>query len=286
MYGYDSRVRLSEVDQDRRMTLNAILNSFQDCSSFHSEDLGVGAAFVEQKKRMWVLSSWKIVIQRYPELAESIRVETAPYEFSKLTGRRNFRMLDGRGEMLACADSLWVYMDAVRKRPCRLEEDVAGAYTMEPRLTCMEYEDGHIQIPEDMTAEETFPVHRWHLDVNHHVNNGQYVQMAAEYLQKKGMIILDRNFRRGRNGEIDIVGRDGKYLVFVEVKYRSGTAKGNAAEAVTISKQRKICSVADYYRCLHNYNDNTWVRYDVVAIQGEKIQWIPNAFPHYYRTRG
>ena len=94
MYGYDSRVRLSEVDQDRRMTLNAILNSFQDCSSFHSEDLGVGAAFVEQKKRMWVLSSWKIVIQRYPELAESIRVETSPYEFSKLTGRRNFRMLD------------------------------------------------------------------------------------------------------------------------------------------------------------------------------------------------
>ena len=106
MYGYDSRVRLSEVDQDRRMTLNAILNSFQDCSSFHSEDLGVGAAFVEQKKRMWVLSSWKIVIQRYPELAESIRVETSPYEFSKLTGRRNFRMLDGRGEMLACADRM------------------------------------------------------------------------------------------------------------------------------------------------------------------------------------
>lgn len=188
MYGYDSRVRLSEVDQDRRMTLNAILNSFQDCSSFHSEDLGVGAAFVEQKKRMWVLSSWKIVIQRYPELAESIRVETSPYEFSKLTGRRNFRMLDGRGEMIACADSLWVYMDAVRKRPCRLEEDVAGAYTMEPRLACMEYEDGHIQIPEDMTAEEPFPVHRWHLDVNHHVNNGQYVQMAAEYLPE-GFVI-------------------------------------------------------------------------------------------------
>ena len=122
--------------------------------------------------------------------------------------------------------------------------------------------------------------------MNNRQTGNAYEQMAAEYLQKKGMIILDRNFRRGRNGEIDNVGRDGKYLVFVEVKYRSGTAKGNAAEAVTISKQRKICSVADYYRCLHNYNDNTWVRYDVVAIQGEKIQWIPNAFPHYYRTRG
>lgn len=125
MYGYDSRVRLSEVDQDRRMTLNAILNSFQDCSSFHSEDLGVGAAFVEQKKRMWVLSSWKIVIQRYPELAESIRVETSPYEFSKLTGRRNFRMLDGRGEMLACADSHVGVYGCCPEETMRLEEDVA-----------------------------------------------------------------------------------------------------------------------------------------------------------------
>lgn len=81
MYGYDSRVRLSEVDQDRRMTLNAILNSFQDCSSFHSEDLGVGAAFVEQKKRMWVLSSWKIVIQRYPNWQSPFGLRHRPMNF-------------------------------------------------------------------------------------------------------------------------------------------------------------------------------------------------------------
>ena len=54
-----------------------------------------------------------------------------------------------------------------------------------------------------------------------------YEQMAADYLEKQGMRILERNFRRGRNGEIDIIGRDGKYLVFVEVKYRSGDEKGN-----------------------------------------------------------
>ena len=39
-----------------------------------------------------------------------------------------------------------------------------------------------------------------------------YEQMAADYLEKQGMRILERNFRRGRNGEIDIIGRDGKYL--------------------------------------------------------------------------
>ena len=234
MYGYDSRVRLSEVDQNRYMTLNAILNHFQDCSSFHSEDLGVGTVFLEERNRTWVLSSWKIVILRYPELGEQIRVETWPYEFSKLSGRRNFRMLDSKGEMIACADSLWVYMDTVRRRPCRLEADVAGAYTMEPKLEGMEPEDDHIAIPEEGTAQEPFPIHRWHLDVNHHVNNGQYVQMAAEYLPegfiirqmraeyKKSALLGDMIYptvRMDRNGGTVVLGdQDGKPYAVIEFR--------------------------------------------------------------------
>ncbi|MDE7252673.1 MAG: YraN family protein [Acetatifactor sp.] len=107
-------------------------------------------------------------------------------------------------------------------------------------------------------------------------------QLAAEYLTAQGMDILERNFRN-RQGEIDIIGRHGKYVVFVEVKFRSGTDKGMAVEAVDIRKQRQICKVADYYRMIHHLRDNTAVRYDVLAIQGEDIQWIQNAFPHINR---
>lgn len=121
--------------------------------------------------------------------------------------------------------------------------------------------------------------------MNTRQTGNRYEQMAANYLEKQGMQILERNFRRGRNGEIDIIGREGKYLVFVEVKYRSGDEMGNAAEAVTKAKQRTICRVADYYRCLHRYGEDTWVRYDVVAIQGGQIRWIRNAFPHHYSAR-
>lgn len=109
-------------------------------------------------------------------------------------------------------------------------------------------------------------------------------QLAAEYLTAQGMDILERNFRN-RQGEIDIIGRHGQYLVFVEVKFRSGTDMGMAVEAVGIRKQRQICKVADYYRMIHHLGDNTAVRYDVLAIQGEDIAWIQNAFPHIYRRR-
>ncbi len=109
-------------------------------------------------------------------------------------------------------------------------------------------------------------------------------QLAAEYLAAQGMRILERNFR-DRQGEIDIIGMHGQYLVFVEVKYRATTSRGTALEAVGAHKQRQICKVADYYRMRHRLGENTAVRYDVLAIQGEEIQWIQNAFPHIYRGK-
>lgn len=113
----------------------------------------------------------------------------------------------------------------------------------------------------------------------------KYEQIACDYLQEKGVAILERNFRC-RQGEIDIVGRHEGYLVFVEVKYRATQNKGSAAEAVTINKQKKICRVADFYRYCHRQGDDCPVRYDVVAIQKEEeedvITWYKDAFWHVY----
>ena len=69
---------------------------------------------------------------------------------------------------------------------------------------------------------------------------------AAAYLKKKGYRILEANFRC-RFGEIDLIARDGAYLVFIEVKYRSSLKDGDSLEAVNRRKQRKIIRVAEYY---------------------------------------
>lgn len=107
-------------------------------------------------------------------------------------------------------------------------------------------------------------------------------EKASAYLESLGMQILERNFRC-RIGEIDLIGRHRGYLVFVEVKYRSGPGKGNAAEAVDYRKQRQICRVADFYRLRHGLGEDTPVRYDVVAVTGERMEWVENAFYHLAR---
>lgn len=102
---------------------------------------------------------------------------------------------------------------------------------------------------------------------------------AATYLSEKGVRIVERNFRN-RHGEIDMIGYHEGYLVFFEVKYRSSNRSGTPESAVGFYKQKQICQVAAFYRCVHKIPLNTPIRYDVVAMEKMEIRWYKNAFEH------
>ena len=181
MYSFGSRVRYSEVDDKGRLTFSSILDYFQDCSSFQSEDLQVGISYLKREQVAWVLVSWRIEVERYPVHGEEITVETWPYAFKGFYGSRNFLMKDQMGRCLARADSLWVLIDTEKGRPARLLPRMKEVYGLEPALP-MEGAPRKIKLPGDMEEMEPFPVHKFHLDTTHHVNNGKYIQMAQEYL--------------------------------------------------------------------------------------------------------
>lgn len=104
-------------------------------------------------------------------------------------------------------------------------------------------------------------------------------RVAALFLQKQGMAILERNFRT-RSGEIDLIARDKKDLVFVEVKTRSGTQFGSTLEAVGPRKCRQIVRVAQEY-LLQNDGFEQPARFDVIGIligDSVQIEHVKNAF--------
>ncbi|MGN0347785.1 MAG: YraN family protein [Lachnospiraceae bacterium] len=105
-----------------------------------------------------------------------------------------------------------------------------------------------------------------------------YEKMAISYLERQGVTILEHSFRC-RTGEIDIVGKQKEYLIFFEVKYRSGNRSGSAEEAVNLRKQKVICRTALFYLCRHKIPFNQPIRFDVIAINENTIKWYPNAFP-------
>lgn len=105
-------------------------------------------------------------------------------------------------------------------------------------------------------------------------------QLAVEYLLSKGYSIAERNYSC-KLGEIDIIARQGEYIVFVEVKYRADSRYGFPLEAVTPTKQRKLKNTAKLY-LVHTNQYGTAVRFDIVDICDNKgeptITHIENAF--------
>ena len=105
---------------------------------------------------------------------------------------------------------------------------------------------------------------------------------ALAWLQARGLRLEQRNYRlaRGphaRGGEIDLVMRDRDgTLVFVEVRARSSLSAGGAAASVTASKQRRLLRAAQHY--LLNLTVLPTCRFDVLAIDGERIEWLQGAF--------
>jgi len=104
--------------------------------------------------------------------------------------------------------------------------------------------------------------------------------IALEFLKHHGLQVLAQNVRCPL-GEIDLVGRDGKTLVFVEVKSRFAKGYGAPQELVSRTKQRRLTLLARWYLKQHRL-ENQPARFDVVAISWQdakpEVTWIANAF--------
>ncbi len=105
-------------------------------------------------------------------------------------------------------------------------------------------------------------------------------EIAHNFLIKKGLIPIDRNYRTSF-GEIDLIMNDQNTFVFIEVRYRSYDYFGSATESITKSKQNRIIKTAQHFIMAHQVNNA--IRFDVVAVVPDKSKnttchWIKNAF--------
>ena len=185
MYSFDSRVRYSETGENGRLSSRGMIDYMQDCSTFHSADVGVGVEVLEARHKAWMLSSWQILIDRWPRLGERIVIGTWHNESRGIYGYRNFVLRTQEGESLARAGSAWFLYDLDQGTPVRVEaEDIAAYGTPEPKLE-LPAAPRRIKLPEAYEEREPVRILRHHLDSNHHVNNAQYVEMVRELIPEE-----------------------------------------------------------------------------------------------------
>ncbi len=107
-------------------------------------------------------------------------------------------------------------------------------------------------------------------------------ELAAQYLQVRGLKILARNLRC-KAGELDLVCLDDGVLAIVEVRQRGSAEFGGALASVTWAKQRKIIRAAQFFLRREKQWRDLALRFDVLAIEGlpdgaHRIDWVKDAF--------
>ena len=201
MYFQEKRIGFSDIGPDYKIKLSKILDLYQNVTISQSEEQGIGVKYLKDRGAAWLLSSWQVVVERYPELDEQVLVGTAPYQFKGVLGMRNFVLKTKEGEVLSYANSMWSYVDINNMRLTRIPPDVAAMYKCEEPLE-MDYAPRRIALPWEEKAEnkpaserdnkgdtKDMPVQKvlepiyatyYNIDSNNHVNNAQYIAMAED----------------------------------------------------------------------------------------------------------
>lgn len=192
MYSFTSHVRYSEVDENWRLTIPALIDYLQDCSTFQSDLLGMGPEHIASTKLAWMLSAWKIEIRELPRFNDEIVVSTWATGFKGLRASRNFTVRRAGDATdagpIVRADSSWFMFDSNKGLPVRTPENESAPYLADaekdapldmpaiPHVVRIE-DEGEPLVPVQVTAA--------HLDTNHHVNNAQYVAIALGALGER-----------------------------------------------------------------------------------------------------
>ena len=236
MYSFNERIRYSELGEDGELSLLGLLNLFQDCSTFQSEDLGLGIEYLQGKREAWWVNSWQIDISKLPVLGQGVEVGTFAYAFKSFYGFRNFFLKDENGEFLVKADSIWFHYDLDNKRPTKPTDEALGKYLagndkhMEMTKIVRKFD-----VPSDYEIGDEIIVTKNDLDTNHHMNNAIYVSKARTLIDKDFQvkkigvqykkaavlhdIILPRITKNENSYIINLADKDGDTYAVVKFDY-------------------------------------------------------------------
>ena len=176
-------VKLSEIGKNNKATNKTILSYLEDIAGLHSIKAGNGLYDIPKTHTTWLLLEWRLKIINRPKYAEKVKVVTWSREAVKCYAYRDFEIYDEQGNIIALASSKWVLVDIEKGRIIKVESELIEKY--HPELTRFAFENEtfeKIREPEMYQYETEYTVRRTDIDVNNHMHNLNYIELANEAL--------------------------------------------------------------------------------------------------------
>jgi medium-chain acyl-[acyl-carrier-protein] hydrolase len=173
------RIRYSDIDMNRRVTMPAIAYYLQEAATIHATHLGFASQQLASRNMAWVLFRIQIRMDSYPSYHENVNIETWPAMIKNPYDFRAFIITDEKGDRIGTAMTTWALIDIASRRPVRIPVDFEEAHDPGKELP-FEPDMRKIGLVKSVDNETSFRVNFHDIDANIHTNNVSYLRWVID----------------------------------------------------------------------------------------------------------
>ncbi len=180
IFSRDFRISLTMLSKNTFISNKGFLSLLQDIAEMHSASIGYGVTDIDKTHFSWALLNWKVQIINRPKYGDTITIKTWSKHYTKLYCYRDFEVLNSKGETIAIASSKWILIDVQLGKIAKLDKGIMDLYHPEEKSVFDSLELERITEPEGKYKNINYTIRKADIDVNNHVNNLCYLDIALE----------------------------------------------------------------------------------------------------------
>lgn len=172
-----------DIGQSNTLNNIGLLVFLENIAGIHSSQVGFGVNDIEKTGFTWVLLNWKVKVFKRPIYGDTVLVRTWTRDTTRFYTYRDFEVLDNNGQKIAIATTKWVLMNAKAMSLASITDNMISLYSSETKKVFEnEPEINKLVPPNEFISKQDYVVQRKDIDINHHVNNITYLDIAYEVL--------------------------------------------------------------------------------------------------------
>lgn len=176
------KIQSKDIGKGNCVKNRGILEIFENIATHHSDLAGYGPNDIEKTQMSWVLLDWKVKVLKRPQYGQILNVNTWGRTMKKVYTYRDFEMYDEENELCVIGTSKWTLVNINTGRIEKLTDEIYEKYQLEEKDVFNIGELDKIKIPEEYSNEIIYKVSRRDIDLNGHMHNLYYLDLAYEVL--------------------------------------------------------------------------------------------------------
>ncbi len=181
----EMEIGIEDVGKNALITNRTILRILENIGGYHSDKVGYGLLDIEKNGVTWILLDWKVQVLKRPKYGEKLLVKTWGRNPKKVTIGRDYEIYNENKELCVIGTSKWALIDIKNKKIGRMTQEVIDKYEIEEKTVFEESEIEKVKIPNEIMSSSKFKPTRRNIDVNGHMHNIHYLELAYEKLPEE-----------------------------------------------------------------------------------------------------